>query len=142
MLNLVVKLIARDVSSYSSNNTTPGITMFTANSNGVASLNISWVSSCYNTFDLRVNSIDIIAIQDQHYIFNITDTTSCEIYHFQVKARNGSMVSSPSEIISLSFPSLPDVSPVQDSLEYNVFKINQDIFIEFAFDVRTTPLSI
>lgn len=122
-------------------NTIPGITMFTVSSNGVTSLNISWVSSCYDTFDLRVNSIDFLAIEDQYYIFNITDTTSCEIYHFQVTAKNGSMASSPSEIISRSFPSLPNVSPVQDSLEYYLFKTDEGIFIEFTFDVRKTPLS-
>ena len=117
--------------------------MLTANSNGVASLNISWASSCYDTFNLRMNSIDVLAIEDQYYyIFNITDSTSCKIYEFQVEAKNGPMNSSQSEIIRSSFPSLPNVSPVQDSLEYSLFKMStsEGVLIEFTFDVRKSPI--
>ena len=98
-----------------------------ATGNGVGSLNISWslvtIEGVEVTFTVTVTNLndsstgpmEVSGIQDQHYIFTLEDSTSCDVYSFQVIAMNGAGTGTPIEIITRSLPSLPDISPVQDS---------------------------
>ena len=50
-------------------------------------------------------------IQVHHYDFTVEGPPSCDLYSFQVIAVNDAGTSEPSEIITRSLPSLPDMSP-------------------------------
>ena len=92
-----------------------------ATENGVESLNISWslvtiegvavnfTVTVMNLNDSSTGSMEVSGIQDQHYIFTLEDSTSCDVYSFQVTAVNGAGTGTPSEIITRSLPSLPDI---------------------------------
>ena len=117
-----------------------------ATENGVGSLNISWslvtiegvvVNFTVNVTNLNDSStgpMEVSGIQDQHYIFTLKDSTSCDVYSFQVTADNGAGTGTPSEIITKSLPSLPDISPVQDSLNHSLVKTAR---LSVTFNVRT-----
>ena len=72
-----------------------------ATENGVGSLNISWslvtIEGVEVTFTVTVTNLndsstgpmEVSGIQDQHYIFTLEDSTSCDVYSFQVTAVNG-----------------------------------------------------
>ena len=70
-----------------------------ATENGVGSLNISWslvtiegvavtftVTTVTNLNDSSTGPVEVSGIQDQHYIFTLEDSTSCDVYSFQVTA--------------------------------------------------------
>ena len=117
-----------------------------ATENGVGSLNISWslvtiegveVNFTVNVTNLNDSStgpMEVSGIQDQHYIFTLGDSTSCDVYSFQVTADNGAGTGTPSEIITRSLPSLPDISPVQDSLNHSLVRTAR---LSVTFNVRT-----
>ena len=72
-----------------------------ATENGVGSLNISWslvtiegvavtfIVTVMNLNDSSTGPMEVSGIQDQHYIFTLEDSTSCDVYSFQVTAVNG-----------------------------------------------------
>ena len=96
-----------------------------ATENGVGSLNISWSLvtmegvevnfsvTVTNLNDSSTGPMEVSGIQDQHYIFTLKDSTSCDVYSFQVAAVNAAGTNT-SDIITRSLPSLPDISPVLD----------------------------
>ena len=117
--------------------------------NGVGSLNISWslvtIEGVAVTFTVTVTNLndsstgpmEVSGIEDQHYIFTLEDSTSCDVYSFQVTAVNGAGTGTPSEIITRSLPSLPDISPVQDSLQHSLVRTPSGVTLSVTFNVRT-----
>ena len=73
-------------------------------------------------------------IQTLHY--NFTDnnmTRPCDVYSFQVTARNDVGIGNPSEIITGSLPSLPDISTVEDSLQHSLrvqFNVSSELVVK------------
>ena len=113
--------------------------------NRVGSLNISWslviIEGVAVNFTVTVThtnlSSEVSGIQDQHYIFTIEDSTSCDVYSFQVTATNSAGTGTPSQIITRSLPSLPDISPVQDSLQHSLVRTASGVTLSITFNVRT-----
>ena len=89
-----------------------------------------------NLNDSSTGPMEVSGIQDQHYIFTLEDSTSCDVYSFQVTAVNSAGTGTPSEIITRSLPSLPDISPVQDSLQHSLVRTESDITLSVTFNVR------
>ena len=120
-----------------------------ATKNGVGSLNISWslvtiegvavnfTVTVMNLNDSSTGPMEVSGIQDQHYIFTIEDSTSCDVYSFQVTAVNDAGTGTPSEIITRRLPSLPDISPVQDSLQHSLVRTASRVTLSVTFNVRT-----
>ena len=119
-----------------------------ATENGVGSLNISWslvtiegvavtfTVTVTNLNDSSTGSMEVSGIQVQHYIFTLEDSTSCDVYSFQVTAVNGAGTGTPSQIITRSLPSLPDISPVQNSL-HSLVRTASGVTLSVTFNVRT-----
>ena len=119
-----------------------------ATENGIGSLNISWslvtIEGVAVTFTVTVTNLndsstgpmEVSGIQDQHYILTLEDSTSCDVYSFQVTAVNGAGTGTPSEIITRSLPSLPDISPVQDSLQHSLVRTTSGVTLSVTFNVR------
>ena len=117
--------------------------------NGVGSLNISWslitiegvavnfTVTVTNLNDSSTGPMEVSGIQDQNYIFTLEDSTSCDVYSFQVTAVNGAGTGTPSEIITRSLPSLPDISPVQDTLHHSLVRTASGVTLTVTFNVRT-----
>ena len=115
--------------------------------NGVGYLNISWslvtiegvavnfTVTVTNLNDSSTGPMEVSGIQDQHYIFTLEDSTSCDVYSFQVTAMNGAGTGTPSEIITRSLPSLPDISPVQDSLQHSLVRTASGVTLSVTFNV-------
>ena len=77
-------------------------------------------------------------IQTQHYIFTDNDRARpCDVYSFQVTARNDAGIGNPSEIITGSLPSLPDISAVEDSLQHSLAKANGSVTLRVQFNVNS-----
>ncbi len=125
-------------------------TNLAASENGVGSIRISWLSlpienvsvwftlNATNLDDTSSESIIISGISQQHYIFTPTGggNTSCDVYTFQITALNESGASDPSEIITRSLPSLPDISQVEDSLQHSLVYTEEDGFtLNVTFNV-------
>ena len=120
-----------------------------ATENGVGSLNISWslvtiegvavnfTVTVMNLNDSSTGPMEVSGIQDQHYIFTLEDSTSCDVYSFQATAENGAGRGTPSEIITRNLPSLPDISPVQDSLQHSLVRTTSGVTLSVTFNVRT-----
>lgn len=76
---------------------------------------------------------DVIrGILNPHYIFSL-DRTSCNIYSFRVTSMNGSISSSASDSIFSSIPSLPNLSPLENSLRHSLFKSSDGVMFTFSF---------
>ncbi len=127
-------------------------TNLTARENGVGSIRISWLSfpienvsvwftlNATNLDDTSSESIIISGISQQHYIFTPTGggNTSCDVYTFQITALNDAGTSDPSEIITRSLPSLPDISQVEDSLQHSLVNTEDGITLNVTFDASIT----
>ena len=110
----------------------------TASENGAGSLNISWSLSPSSSLDeiarvpvdftvLISNLNDSSAppiqeggIRDHHYVLTIAGCG--DVYSVQVIARNDAGSSNISEPLEVSVPSIPDVAPIEDSLQYSLAK--------------------
>ncbi len=111
----------------------PAPTELRASENGPGSLNISWfleyivpVNSTLTAMNLNASNakrIVISEVRDQHYIFTVENSTSCDVYSFQVTAMAAGVGSSdPSAVLTRSIPSPPDISLVENSLEHFLAK--------------------
>ena len=80
-------------------------------------------------------SIVVSGIEDQHYIFTVEDSTPCDVYSFQVMATNEAGSSDPSEVITRTIPTLPDISQVEESLHYSLEKIEDGVVMNATFSV-------
>ncbi len=127
-------------------------TNLTARENGVGSIRISWLSlptenvsvwftlNATNLNDTSSESIIISGISQQHYIFTPTGggNTPCDVYTFQITALDDAGAGDPSEIITRSLPSLPDISQVEDSLQHSLVNTEDGIKLNVTFDVSIT----
>ena len=106
----------------------------TTTERGIGSVRISWdhetlyevtVNFTLNVTNLnnsKIVSTIVSRIQQQYYILTVEDPSPCDVYSFQVTAVNDAGASEPSEIITRNLPSLPDLSPVEDSLCHSLVK--------------------
>ena len=120
----------------------PPPTNLTATENGPGSLNISWslafvegvtVNFTLTAINLNDSTTQIISTQEQHHIFSVRDSTSCDTYSFQVTAMADSGDSDPSEVITRSIPSLPDISLVVNSVDHSLAKTANS---QFTLNIR------
>ena len=113
--------------------------------NGVGSLNISWslvsiegVAVNFTVTGTNLNNpsiawpVEVSGIQDQHYIFTLEDSTSCDVYSFQATAMNGAGTGTPSEIITGSLPSLPGIPLL---LDHSLIRIEDVIVLTITISV-------
>ncbi len=73
-------------------------------------------------------------ISEQNRILTVEDTTSCDVYSFQVTARNAAG-SNSSDNITSSFPSLPDISQVEDSSQHSLVKTTAGISLTVTLHI-------
>ena len=121
----------------------PRPTNLAAIPNGLGSLNISWslatfvkgvpVNFALTAMNLNDSTAQTISSQEQHHIFSVQDSTSCDTYSFQVTAMAGSGDSDPSEVITRSIPSLPDISLVVNSVDHSLAKTANS---QFTLNIR------
>ena len=100
-------------------------------------MEVNFTVTVTNLNDSSTGPMEVSGMQDQHYIFTLEDSTSCDVYSFQVTAVNGAGTGTPSEIITRSLPSLPDISTVQDSLQYSLVRTASGVTLSVTFNVRT-----
>ena len=99
---------------------------------------VNFTVTVTNLNDSSTGPMEVSGIRDQHYIFTLEDSTSCDVYSFQVTAMNGAGTGTPSQIITRSLPSLPDISPVQDSLQHSLVRTASGVtLMTVTFNVRT-----
>ena len=67
-----------------------------------------------------------------HYMFD-----ECGEFDIQVIAVNGAGQSAPSNIVRVSLPLLPDITPVSKSLKHRVWKENGSITLQINLEVST-----
>ena len=67
----------------------------------------------------------------------MSQSRPCDVYSFQVTARNDVGIGNPSEIIIGSLPSLPDISAVEDSLQHSLAKANGSVTLRVQFNVNS-----
>ena len=125
----------------------------TVTGEGLATSRISWFFDENSTelevfFSLTVSNLNdtsiepmhVSGIEDQYYLLTIRDTTSCEVYSFQVAATSNAGSSNFSAPVSSTFPSVPDISPLESSLQYSIVQRtssngNDEIILSVSFDV-------
>lgn len=104
--------------------------------NGVGSLNVSWslakgVAVVFDLVATNLNNSDmtkVLTTGGLHHVIRLPDNNSCDVYSFQVTARNAAG-NSTSDSITRTFPSLPDVSPV----EHSVVKMADGVVLTITF---------
>ena len=77
----------------------------------------------------------ISQIEGLEFNFTKEDTKACNVFSFVVTAINAAGESAPSEIISRSLPTRPDISLVQESLEYSIAKTTEGVFLTVKINV-------
>ena len=130
---------------------------------GVKFVNISWqqdvdaqehmsalsrTENIPQTFDVLIShgpqTSHVVSISNQHYmIFTAPDDAPpCEVYNFSVAATpvgattyTGDGCSMPSAVLSITLPSLPDVSYVEKSLNCQLIKESVGWTIKLYFEV-------
>jgi hypothetical protein len=114
---------------------------------GPGSLNISFSGEAvWNgvtvKFTLKATNLNdstlmmVLSTQDHFFAITLPGNTSCDIYQFQVTARNDAGSSIPSDTITRSFPSLPDVTVIDNSLDYSLTKLGDGVLLTTTFNVR------
>ena len=114
---------------------------------GINSTNISWTSLSdaglgddridqkylLNIVTNSTNQLHSFELWKSYFIFNGTDNApACEVYNFSVTATyvgatyTGAGCSEPSLILSVTLPSLPDISRLQSSLYHSIEKQSPD----------------
>ena len=69
------------------------------------------------------------------------DAPPCEVYNFSVTATyvgatyTGAGCSVPSPVLSTMLPSLPDITPVESSIQYDLIKQDIKLIINVTFEV-------
>ena len=111
----------------------------TVTENGVSSLILSWSAQnveglsytviITNVNDSSIEPMEVRRIWDHQYTFT-HDTTSCDLYMFQVKSVNSEGIESPSEVITSGLPSLPSAPLVYQYMtsgKLNVLQVTIDV---------------
>ena len=120
----------------------------TISENGINSVQVRWsspiipgVTLYFNLIITNLNSSNNeatnLSTHQQHYVFtaNREPISACNVYTFQVTARNHAGIGDPSEIISKSLPSLPQISIVEDSVQHSLVKIADGVTLSVHFNV-------
>ena len=89
-----------------------------------------------NIDDSNIGSTVVSGIKQQSYTLTVENPSPCDVYSFQVTAVNDAGASKPSEIITRSFPSLPDISPAEDSLHHSLAKTTEALTLNIMFNVK------
>ena len=95
------------------------------------------VNFTLNVTNLNYSNIGstVSRIQQQYYILTVEDPSPCDVYSFQVTAVNDAGASEPSEIITRNLPSLPDLSPIEDSLNHSLVNSVGGVMLSVMFNV-------
>ena len=109
-------------------------------------LNISWshdtieeVEVEYTIFAVNLNGFVEEAMgktMQMYFLVPSNDNTSCDVYSFRVKAMNDAGTSDLSESITSTFPSVPDLSPIENSLQYSLSRRLNGVLLTLRFNVR------
>ena len=83
----------------------------------------------------------ISQIEGLEFNFTKEDTKACNVFSFVVTATNAAGESAPSEMISRSLPTIPDISLVQESLKYSIAKTTEGVFLTVKINVLTVTNS-
>lgn len=117
--------------------------------NGIGSLTISWTSRIEQgvtvTFNLAVVNVNssssertiVPSIETQSYNFSTGRAPTCDVYSFHVVALNDAGASSPSEEVTRSLPSLPDLSGIEDLLQHTLNKTANGVILSASFMVKS-----
>ena len=107
----------------------------TAIENGLGSLSISWELDG-TILGVMVDFVVIIRLEGSsterifttklNQVVMSADNTSCDMYSIQIVANNSAGQSPPSERVTAVFPSLPDISSMENSLEYSLHKTSDN----------------
>ena len=116
--------------------------------NGIGSLNVSWSHATIegveveftlvgtNLNDSNTALILVTGIEDLHWTLAIPDNTSCDVYSFLITARNDAGSSDPGDSITSTFPALPNISALEESLEHSLRKMDDGIMLNITLTVR------
>jgi hypothetical protein len=74
----------------------------------------------------------------QYYLIVIPSDSNelCDIHSFIITATNDAGSSIPSESFNREFPSLPDLTPVEQSLQHSMIRTEIGVLLTIKFDVR------
>ncbi len=88
----------------------------------------------------RTMTVQPLAVSGQHYTINAGDHPLCDLYRFQVLAFNPAGVSEPS-MIDRRFPSLPNISQLERTLEHTLLKAANGVTLTVKFSVSNTSVN-
>lgn len=79
----------------------------------------------------------VSGIQNPYYLFTVmtSATPSCDYYRFQVVVAIGADTSNPGEIVA-AIPTLPDISPIGNSLQHSIVKNENGFMVNVTFNVQ------
>ena len=127
-------------------------TNLTVIDNGLGSLQVSWTSNItiegvavdYFVIARAIGNPDLPQILERttflHQVIMSPDNFLCAAYSIQVTANNSAGSSSPSEIITMVFPSLPNISLVESSIAHTLTKMEDGITLSVTLNVRKHQL--
>ena len=88
------------------------------------------------------SSQEISGLAESYYDFTVPEgAPPCEVYNFSLTATyvgdtyTGVGCSVPSPVLSTMLPSLPDISPLESSLDFVLEKRSTDLVIKVSFEV-------
>ena len=93
-------------------------------------VNHNFTVTVRNVTSSTTNTIVRETVQQPYYVLS-----RCGMFEIQVQAVNGAGESEPSNIVKVSLPLLPDISPVSNSLSHRVYKYNGEIMVQISFEV-------
>ena len=114
------------------------------------SVNITWsplpLSDINHTYNVKIKdsrkSLTPVRLSEPYFLFIAPeDAPPCEVYNFSVTATyvgatyTGAGCSVPSPVLSTMLPSLPDITPVESSIQYALIKQAMKINITVTFEV-------
>ena len=111
------------------------------------SLNISWIdphetNRTYNLTVINSTNQQLFTLQKPNYIFTAPKgAPPCDVYNFSVTATyigatyTGAGCSEPSPMLSRMLPSLPNISRLESSLDYELEKRSTSFIVKVLFEV-------
>ena len=98
-------------------------------------MTVNFTLNVTNLNNSKIGSTRVSRIQQQYYILTVEDPSPCDVYSFQVTAVNDAGTSEPSEMINRNLPSLPDLSPVEESLYHSLVNSVGGVMLSVMFNV-------